>query len=265
VYREDIFDLIDRLARAERTSISNNFLDEFLRATGLANVAYVAFNLPTRSPQRPLLSAAYAPSWRKSYAQSRRVDIEPILRVGLGGIAPVDWRLLDCGDPIIIKLLGEALELDVGANGVSIPVRGREGEYALFSACLPERASRTSRQTLMRRLMVVSAIFHSKVREACEAKGPYADARLSDCELTCLRLKALKKSDDEIGLILGASANTARFWLETARARLNAVTLNQAVEKALRLGLIRGDEKPLRPEFGSFPIAGPRSMERRER
>lgn len=256
MYCEDVFDLIDRLARADRRSIPNSFLDEFQRATGLADVAYVAFNLPTDVAGRPLLSAACGPSWRKLHIQSRRVDLGPLLRAGLGGIAPVSWGVLDRDDPVLRKLLGESLELDLGADGVSVPLRGRDGEYALFSVGVQDPgACGMSRHGLTRRLMVTSAIFHAMVRRgACSALESNRD-RLTDRELACLRLKALRKTDDEIGLALDASSSVARFWLETARARLAAATVDAAVEKAVRLGAIRHAAEPPDPPLESIARA----------
>ncbi len=256
MYCEDVFDLIDRLARADRRSVLNSFLDEFQRATGLADVAYVAFNLPTDVAGRPLLSAACGPSWRKIHIQSRRVDLGPLLRAGLGGIAPVRWGVLDRDDPVLRKLLGESLELDLGADGVSIPLRGRDGEYALFSVCVQDPGScGMSHHGLMRQLMVTSAIFHAMVRRgASSALGSHGD-RLTDRELACLRLKALRKTDDEIGSAIGASARAARFWLETARARLGGATVDKAVEIALRRGAIGLAAESPDPPLESIPLA----------
>ncbi len=257
MYCEDVFDLIDRLARADRRSVLNSFLDEFQRATGLADVAYVAFNLPTDVGGRPLLSAACGPSWRKLHIQSRRVDLEPLLRAGLGGIVPVSWGVLDRDDPVVRKLLGESLEFNLGADGVSIPLRGRDGEYALFSVCVQDPGScGNSRHGLMRRLMVTSANFHGMVRRgASSALGSHGD-RLTDRELACLRLKALRKTDDEIGSAIGVSARAARFWLETARARLGGATVDKAVETAVRRGaILLAAEPPGPPLEESIPLA----------
>ena len=265
VYCEDVFDLIDRLTRADRFPIPNSFLSEFLRATGLANVAYLAFNIPTGLADRPLLSAVHAASWRKSYAQARRVDLEPVLRVGFGGIMPLDWRLLDRDDPMVSKLLGEALELDLGADGFSIPLRGRSGEYGLFSVCCPEDASPllSPRHALIRRLMAMSAIFHSSVRDAFTGES-HVDVRMSDPELACLRLKAQGTGDHEIGVALGAGPTAVRFWLETARARLHAVSVAEAVEEACRMGLVQVRAERLRPAIETAP-ADFSSIDRRER
>ena len=262
MYFEDVFDLIDRLTRADRIAIPNSFLSELLRATGLTNVAYLAFNIPTGVADRPLLSAVHGASWRKSYAQARRVDLEPVVRAGFGGIMPIDWRLLDRDDPVVGKLLGEALELDLGANGLSIPLRGRSGEYGLFSVCCPEDASSllSPRHALIRRLMLMSAIYHASVRDAFTGES-HGDVRMSDRELACLRLKAQGISDHEIGLALGAGSTVVRFWLETARARLHAASVAEAVEDACRTGLIRVGADRRRSVIESTP----HDFDRRER
>nr|WP_232365892.1 autoinducer binding domain-containing protein [Methylocystis silviterrae] len=236
-----------------------------MRAAGVSHVGYVAFNLPTRRADRPLLSAIHAASWRKSYAQARRVDLEPVVRAGFGGITPVDWRLLDRDDPVVEKLLGEVLEFNLGANGFSIPLRGRSGEYGLFSVCCAEDASSLPprRRALIRRLMVMSAIFHASVRGALGVEPP-VEMRLSNRELACLRLKAQGASDHEIGVALGAAPTAVRFWLETARARLHAASVDNAVEEACRIGLIRVGVERLRSVIESTP-ADFSSIDRRER
>jgi DNA-binding CsgD family transcriptional regulator len=84
----------------------------------------------------------------------------------------------------------------------------------------------------------MSTIFHASVRGAL-AVEPHVEMRLSDRELACLRLKAQGTSDHEIGVALGAAPTAVRFWLETARARLRAASVDNAVEEACRIGLIR--------------------------
>ena len=176
-----------------------------------------------------------------------------------GGIAPLAWGILERDDPIIRKLLGEALELDLGADGVTIPLRGRDGEYGLFSVCFRgTESSGPSRHALMRRLMVASGIFHSKIRRAFSVPDSHRP-RLTDRELACLRLRAFGKTDDEIGVAIGASSSAARFWLEAARAGLGVATVAAAVEKAAATGAIEtGEARPSAPVWihGAPSIAG---------
>lgn len=246
MHSDDFFDLVDRLAIADRIESASEVIGDFTRAWGLHNVAYAALNMPAPgAAPRPLLSVTYSPEWQKHYAQSGYVDLDPIVRAGLGGILPIDWAEIDRGDPIIRKFFGEALELDVGANGLSIPIRGRRGEFALFSVTSDQSDSdwRAMKRELIRDLMVVAFNFHAAALRACGAEEEPA-THLPLREASCLRWKALGKTDDEIGRILGISPHTVRFHLESARARLQTANTTHTVAKALAVGLINMSYEP---------------------
>ncbi|MCC3243766.1 autoinducer binding domain-containing protein [Methylocystis sp. WRRC1] len=246
VHSDDFFDLIDRLARADRVEAASDIITGFTNAWGLHNVAYAALNMPSPGAARPLLSMTYSVEWQKHYAQSGYVDIDPIVRSGLGGILPIDWSEIDRGDPIIRKFFGEAQELDVGANGMSIPIRGRHGEFALFTVTSNENALewRAIRRDLIRDLMVVAWNFHAAALRSCGELAEPGDVHLPLREASCLRWKALGKTDEEIGRILVISPHTVRFHLESARARLNTANTTHTVAKALALGLINMSYEP---------------------
>lgn len=245
MHPDDFFDLIDRLAAADRVDSASQIIDAFMKAWGLHNVAYAALNMPTPGASRPLLSVTYSPDWQKHYAQSGYVDLDPIVRSGLGGILPIDWTEIDRSDPIIRKFFGEAQELDVGANGLSVPIRGRMGEFALFTITSNESPAgwRAMKRELLRDLMVVAFNFHAAALRSCGVaeEGP---VHIPLREASCLRWKALGKTNEEIGRILGISSHTVRFHLESARARLNTTNTTHTVAKALALGLINMSYEP---------------------
>jgi DNA-binding CsgD family transcriptional regulator len=245
MHMDDFFDLIDRLARADRIEAASTILEGFLREWGLCNGAYAALNLPTPGGARPLLAVTYSAEWQKHYAQSGYVDLDPIVRSGLGGFLPIDWAEIDRSDPIIRKFFGEAQEFDVGANGLTIPIRGRFGEFALFTVTSHETGSawRALKQDLLRDLMVFAFNFHAA---ALRSAGPDEEpaVHLPLREASCLRWKALGKTDDEIGRILGISSHTVRFHLESARARLKTANTTHTVARALALGLINMSYEP---------------------
>lgn len=246
MHPDDFFDLIDRLARADRVDQASEIIGGFSRAWGLHNVAYVALNMPTPGAPRPLLSLTYSADWQKHYAQCGYVDLDPIVRSGLGGILPIDWSEIDRCDPVVRKFFGEAQELDVGANGLSIPIRGRLGEFALFTVTSNQPLAdwRHMRQELMRDLMVVAWNFHAAALRSCAPADAQPPVHMPLREASCLRWKALGKTDDDIGRILGISSHTVRFHLESARARLGAANTMNTVAKALSLGLINLSYEP---------------------
>jgi DNA-binding CsgD family transcriptional regulator len=245
VHLDDFYDLIDRLSRANRLESASELMQGFMLEWGLQNVAYAALNMPTPGAARPLLSVTYSAEWQKHYAQSGYVDLDPIIRSGLGGILPIDWAEIDRSDPIIRKFFGEAQELDVGTNGMSIPIRGRLGEFALFTVTSNEDDSswRSTKRELLRDLVVIAFNFHATALRGCGA-APEAGVHLPLREASCLRWKALGKTDEDIGGILGISSHTVRFHLESARGRLNTANTTHTVAKALALGLINMSYEP---------------------
>jgi DNA-binding CsgD family transcriptional regulator len=246
MHKDDFFDLIDQLSRANRIETASLTIQRLLDEWGLHNSAYIGFNLPTPRAERPLLATSYSAEWQKHYAQSSFIDIDPIVRSGFGGFLPVDWSEIDRGDPIVRKFFGEALELDVGSQGLSLPMRGRYGEFALFTVTWngshPEWLK--IKEALLRDLMVLAWNFHAAALRSCGVELDEKKIRLPPREASCLRWKALGKTDEDIARILSISPHTVRFHLEASRSRLNTTNTTHTVAKALALGLINLSYEP---------------------
>lgn len=71
--------------------------------------------------------------------------------------------------------------------------------------------------------------------------------RLTRRELECMQWVRRGKTAFEIGIILGISERTARFHTTRAQAKLNTVTLPQAVAQCYELGIFTvGDDDEIR-------------------
>ena len=246
MHKDDFFDLLDQLSRADRIETASEAIGAFSRAWGLHHSAYLGFNLTTPSCERPLLCTTYSADWQKHYAQSAFIDFDPIVRLGFGGILPVDWSEIDQSDPLVRKFFGEAQEFDVGCNGLSVPLRGRHGEFALFTVTWKGNAAewRKLRDELLRDLIVIAWNFHASALRSCGVAVGDGHVRLPPREASCLRWKGLGKTDEDIGRILGISSHTVRFHLESSRARLNTANTMHTVAKAISLGLINLSYEP---------------------
>ena len=246
MHRDDFFDLIDQLSRADRIDVASNVIQRLLSDWGLHNSAYLGFNMPTPTAERPLLTATYSSEWQKHYAQSSFIDIDPIVRAGFGGILPVDWSEIDRSDPVVRKFFGEAQELDVGSQGLSLPMRGRFSEFALFTVTWDGELQewRKIKEALLRDLMMIAWNFHAAALRSCGVLVEEKKIRLPPREASCLRWKGLGKTDEDIARILMISPYTVRFHLEAARARLNTTNTTHTVAKALALGLITLSYEP---------------------
>ncbi len=237
---------VDAIAHSAKIDARSDVLGGFVNAWGLENVSYLALNLPNRpGSERAYVTSTYSVEWQRHYAQRGYVDVDPVIRMGLGGVLPIDWSEFDRHSPAVARFFGEAQELDVGRQGISVPIRGRNHELAIFTvtSSASEAEWRTMRTELMRDLMLVSYNFHDAV---VRSLGGYdgADERFSMREISCLRWKALGKTDKDIGQILGISPSTVRFHLETARARLGAANTLHAVSKAIAIGVVTLTSEP---------------------
>ena len=249
MHKDDFFDLIDQLSRADRIDVASNVIQRLLSDWGLHNSAYLGFNMPTPTAERPLLTATYSSEWQKHYAQSSFIDIDPIVRAGFGGILPVDWSEIDRSDPVVRKFFGEAQELDVGSQGLSLPMRGRFSEFALFTVTWDGELQewRKIKEALLRDLMMIAWNFHAAALRSCGVLLEEKKIRLPPREASCLRWKALGKTDEDIARILMISPYTVRFHLEAARTRLNTTNTTHTVAKALAMGLISLSYEPSNP------------------
>ncbi len=150
----------------------------------------------------------------------------------------MDWADIDRNDRTVRRFFNEAQDFKIGVNGLSIPIRGRHHEFALFSvtADMREAEWRIQKPRLMRDLMLMSYHFHDWTLKTAGVDGAenLLD-RLSTREKDCLRWRALGKSDWEISQVLTISERTVKFHLENARGKLRAANTTHAVTKALTL------------------------------
>jgi len=236
----ELFDLIDRISAAKKIQQGHEILRRAMADLGLSHVAYGAINLPTARRERPLIAVTYAPEWERHYLQEGYVNIDPVLRAGLAGVLPVDWATIRSDDPVILRFFGEAQEFKIGRVGLSIPIRGRHGEFALLSVTSDAnpREWELTKHTYMRDLMLVAYFFHDWALKVEHIDHNDFLKCLTLREKDCLKWRALGKSDWDISQCLNISERTVKFHLENARHKLGVMNTTHAVAKALSLGLI---------------------------
>jgi DNA-binding CsgD family transcriptional regulator len=237
---DSIFEVIDKISRATRFDEGNDVLRNVITEMGLSHVAYAALNLPSIKRVRPLVAITYAAEWRKHYNQEGYVNIDPVVRAGLGGVLPIDWAKIRSDDPLVLKFLGEAQEFRIGRVGLSIPIRGKHSEFAMFNVTAEVSRSEWQKRLnhLSRDLMLLAYQFHDW---ALRVEGMGVDISLdllTTREKDCLRWRSQGKTDWEISQLIGISQSTVKFHLDNSRAKLGATNTIHAVSKAIVYGLI---------------------------
>ncbi len=207
---------------------------------GLTHVAYLGINIPRIGKKTPFYSATYTSDWCKHYEHSNYVDVDPVVRLGLTGLLPVDWSSFDYSTPRVRKIFGEAVEFGLGRQGLTIPIRGRGPEAALFSinSDLPDCDWSDLKRQSMRDLQLLANYFHQMVIRVEGGQIPHYESLLSPREKECLQWAAAGKTIWETSEILKVSERAVRLYLDTARHKLECLNKTQAVGKAVALGIV---------------------------
>jgi len=185
----------------------------------------------------PYIRLTYPAAWIKRYLQMGYVDLDPVLREGFLRTLPFDWSELKIQSAAEAAFLGDALAHGVGPHGLSIPLQSKQGHRALFSISFSRSKEEWTHFVKTTQPMLIQIGNRVHLRVISEVFGedrPHLTAR----ELECLRWIARGKDTSEIAVILSISPHTARFYLKSARYKLDAVTSAQAVSKAVKLGLL---------------------------
>ena len=207
---------------------------------GLKHVAYLGINIPRIGRTTPFYSATYTSDWCKHYEHSTYVDVDPVVRLGLTGLMPIDWASFDYSKPQNRKIFGEATEFGLGRQGLTIPIRGRGPEVALFSvnSDLPDKEWADLKKESMRDLQLLAHYFHQMVIRVEGGQIPHYEALLSRREKECLQWAAAGKTIWETSKILKISERAVRLYLDIARHKLDCLNKTQAVAKAVALGIV---------------------------
>jgi DNA-binding CsgD family transcriptional regulator len=151
-----------------------------------------------------------------------------------------DPRSVDWGDQSLTPEQSRALTHygRFAAGAVTVPVRragGRTGYVSWFTR--DRRALRRRYRATFSSTYVLSHAFIHHLDRLDEAQHHAANA-LTPRELECLSWAARGKTEEEIGIIIERSRETARFHLRNATAKLNASNRTHAVAIACCRGLI---------------------------
>lgn len=210
-----------------------------VRLRDLYDVDHVVYHAVNRAGEQ-YAALTYDPGWVERYIEKEYARIDPVVQGCYQRFHPVDWKMLDWSSPRARNFMGEAAEAGVGNQGLSVPIRGPNGQFALFTA-----SSRSSDQTWERysrsnvgELILVAHFINQKALELDNGTDIQKTASLSPREIDTLSLLAMGYSRAQAADSLSISEHTLRVYIESARFKLGAQNTTHAVAKAIAHGLI---------------------------
>lgn len=183
----------------------------------------------------------YDPKWVQHYLDQDYLKTDPVIKGCFQRFHPVDWKRLDWSGKAARAFQKEAVEYGVGNQGYSVPIRGPNGQFALFSAshsCTDAEWEEFTRDN-RRDLILIAHDFNKKALEFEPDRAPDNSKALSPREEDAITLLAMGYSRAQVAETLSISEHTLRVYIESARFKLGASNTIHAVAKAISRGLVQ--------------------------
>ena len=250
--------LIERLERATSLEDLQRGAQALRDHYGVAHVAYHWVN----STGEHYGCGTYSMEWRQRYLDKQYLRVDPVIFGGFARFHPVDWRELDWSGKAARAFREDAMGHGLGDQGLSIPIRGPSGQFALFT--VNHRCDDSEWKAFIevnrRDIILVGHFFNQKALEFEGERLPDAAKALSPREIDVMTSLALGHSRAQAAEMLGISESTLRVYVESARHKLGALNTTHAVARAMAEGLIMVEaSRPGAPRRSGPVHAGPDS------
>lgn len=182
----------------------------------------------------------YAPEWVQRYLEREYLRVDPVVQGCYQRFHPVDWKRLDWSGKAARAFQKDAIAHGIGNQGYSVPVRGPNGQFALFTVshnCSDEDWAAFT-EAHRRDLILIAHYFNQKALELEPDRQPEPSQALSPREVDVMTFLAMGYSRAQVAQTLAISEHTLRVYVESARFKLGASNTVHAVARALSRGLI---------------------------
>ncbi len=182
----------------------------------------------------------YSDAWRDRYLEQNYLRIDPVIVGCFQRFHPADWKQLDWSGKAAKAFQREALDYGVGNQGFSVPIRGPNGQFALFTVShnCDDATWVQITETHRRSLLLIAHEFNRKALEFEPNRQPDQAQSLSPREVDAMTLLAMGYSRAQVADTLTISEHTLRVYIESARFKLGAMNTTHAVARAMSRGLI---------------------------
>ena len=182
----------------------------------------------------------YSTDWVDHYLDQDFSRIDPVVLGCYQRFHPVNWKQLDWSGKAVKAFQGEAVSAGIGNQGFSVPIRGPNGQFALFTvndSCTDQKWDLFT-STHIRDIILIAHYLNQKALEIERGTDRLTAQQLSPRELDALTLIGMGKNRAFAAESLSISEHTLRVYLESARFKLGAANTTHAVALAMSQGKI---------------------------
>jgi LuxR family quorum-sensing transcriptional regulator LasR len=211
------------------------------RERGFEYVLYGAVATRHARLESAFLHSNYAPKWRQRYDAERLHYIDPTVAHCLDSALPIVWKPATFNGREQRALYEEACGHGI-RSGITFPIHGPNGEFGVLSFAsdrLPtEQFDKTIGHFLPDLSLIRDYAFESSLKLMAQRSDPEAAPHLTKRELEVINWVMVGKSSWEISKITSCSEATINFHISNIRQKFNVNTRQQALVKAIALGII---------------------------
>lgn len=184
----------------------------------------------------------YPSQWRNTYDRAGYAIIDPVVAHCLMRSTPLIWEAEMFAGKLQKEMYEEACSHGIRA-GVTLPLHGPQGELGILCFVNDVRPDAHFRDEAVRNMPALSMlrdfVFDTAFERARAAFKSGAAPDITGRELECLKWGASGISPLEISQKLNCSERTVNFHFNNIRRKLKAKSRQQAIVKALRMGLVQ--------------------------
>lgn len=220
-------------------------LFDVARSLGFDSVLYGAVPSKHASLETSFLHSNYSRDWRTQYDSQKLYYVDPTVSHCLTSSIPIVWEPETFIAHHQGALYEEASHFGI-RSGITFPIHGRNGEVGLISFASDVMPGAQFNDRLMHYLADLSLVrdyaFESSLKyiQARSASEPVP--HLTKRELEVLKWVMAGKSSWEISRITDCAEATVNFHISNIRQKFNVNTRQQALVKAIALGIITPED-----------------------
>ena len=212
---------------------------------GFDAVLYGAVGSKHVKLETAFLQSNYAPAWRSRYDADKLAYVDPTVSHCLVSALPIVWEPDTFYSPSQRALYEEACGYGI-RSGITFPIHGPNGEFGVVSFA-SDAPPNSEFDTMIGQMMPALSLirdyaFESSLQFISVKPGPDAAPRLTKRELEVLNWVMAGKSSWEISKIVLCSEATVNFHIGNIRTKFNVNTRQQALVKAISLGIINPED-----------------------
>ena len=236
--------MLSRIASADTVESLTHLVSTIARDLGFEHWIYGALVpvSPTRYEQFVL--NGYPDDWRQHYLDKGYTFVDPTVNYARGHVVPTLWdSLVTAPDNTVAEakigkiMFEEARDFGL-AKGLSVPLHGLGCSFGMMSYAARDPRHPIVESTVQAEAMLLATYVHQTASALLFGPRLRDTKPLSARERECLKWAAEGKSSWDIAHLLNITERTVVFHLHNACEKLGVATRQQAVAKAMVLGLL---------------------------